>query len=73
MQAAELGLGLAQVPDYMAADALAAGRLMEVLAAHRPPAMPIQAVMPANRLLPARVRALLEMLDEAAIRNPPPR
>lgn len=66
VQAAVLGLGLAQIPNYMAAADLAAGRLVEVLAEHRPPAMPIHAVMPANRMVPARVRVLLDALDELA-------
>jgi len=66
VQAALLGLGLAQVPDNMAAEELADGRLVELLAPYRPPAMPIQAVMPANRFVPARVRALLEALDGLA-------
>lgn len=64
VQAAVLGLGLAQVPDYMVADAVAAGRLIEVLPQHRPPSMPIHAVMPGNRMVPARVRVLLDALDE---------
>ena len=58
-----LGLGLAQLPDYMVADELASGRLVELLADWRPPEIPIHAVMPAQRLVPARVRALLERLD----------
>jgi len=62
VDAALTGLGLAQVPDYMAAAALADGRLVELLPAHRPPAVPIHAVMPANRLLPARVRVVLDAL-----------
>ena len=37
--------------------------LVEVLAEHRPEAIPISAVYPGARLLPARVRALLEALD----------
>lgn len=64
VQAAVLGLGLAQVPDNMVDAELAAGRLVEVLAPLRPPAMPIHAVMPAQRLVPARVRVLLDMLRE---------
>ncbi len=62
-QAAALGLGLTQLPNYMATDALATGRLQEVLAQLRPPAMPIHAVMPGNRLIPARVRVLLDALQ----------
>jgi len=66
VQAAVLGLGLAQVPDNMLDDEIADGRLVEVLRAHRPPAMPIHAVMPAHRMVPPRVRVLLEALEEAA-------
>jgi len=47
----------------MAEDELADGRLVEVLARLRPPVMPIHAVMPGNRLVPARVRALLDALQ----------
>jgi DNA-binding transcriptional LysR family regulator len=61
--AAVMGLGLAQVPDYMASDELARGDLVEVLRAHRPAAMPISAVMPSSRLMPPRVRLLLEALQ----------
>ncbi len=64
VQAAVLGLGLAQVPDYMVEDQLASKQLVEVLDDHRPPPMPIHAVMPAQRLVPARVRVLLEALDD---------
>lgn len=64
VQAAVLGLGLTQVPDYMAAAELAAGRLVQVLPRLRPPPLPIQAVMPGNRLVPARVRLLLDALDD---------
>jgi DNA-binding transcriptional LysR family regulator len=45
---------------------LADGRLVEVLRPHRPPAMPIHAVMPAHRMAPPRVRVLLEALEQAA-------
>lgn len=64
--AAQLGLGLAQLPDNMVDEPLAAGLLVELLPQHRPPAMPIHAVMPGNRMLPARVRVLLEALDAFA-------
>jgi DNA-binding transcriptional LysR family regulator len=70
VQAAVLGLGLTQVPDHMAAAALQAGQLVEVLPALRPPAMPIHAVMPGQRLVPARVRVLLQALDELATPAP---
>jgi len=61
--AAVMGLGLGQVPDFMAADALARGALVEVLRPHRPPPMPVSVVMPSSRLQPPRVRALFEALE----------
>ncbi len=60
--AAVQGLGLAQVPDNIAAEGLASGALVEVLASCRPAAMPISVVMPTSRLQPPRVRVLLEAL-----------
>jgi LysR family transcriptional regulator, regulator for bpeEF and oprC len=60
--ATELGMGLAQFPDYMVAEALKQGRLVEVLKSHRPTPTPIHAILPANRMIPIRVRLLLEEL-----------
>lgn len=62
VQAASLGAGLIQVPDFMAADELVQGRLVEVLTAFRPPPMPIHVVWPGNRLMPPRVRAFIDLL-----------
>lgn len=67
--AAALGMGLAQVPDYMAADELAAGRLVEVLARQRPAPQPVHALTPASRYVPARVRVLLDLLAELRLRG----
>ncbi len=61
--ACAMGLGLGQVPDYMAADELARGALVELLVSHRPPPTPISLVWPSSRLQPPRVRALLEALE----------
>jgi LysR family transcriptional regulator for bpeEF and oprC len=61
--AARLGLGLAQLPDYMVAAELQRGELTEVLPSCRPEAQPISAVVPSGRLVPARVRVLLEALQ----------
>jgi DNA-binding transcriptional LysR family regulator len=57
------GLGLTQIPDYMATDELAAGTLVEVMVDKRPPPMPISAVLPSSRLVPPRVRLLLDALQ----------
>jgi len=63
-QAAVAGLGLVQVPTYIAADEIERGRLVEVLAAYRPAALPISLVYPSHRLVPLRVRALAQALAE---------
>ena len=47
----------------MVSEALARGELVELLPATRPPAMPISAVMPSARMVPSRVRALLELIE----------
>jgi len=56
------GLGLGQIPDYMVADELRDGRLVEVLKGCRPEPAPISLVWPSGRLLPARVRVAIEAL-----------
>lgn len=62
VEAARLGLGLAQVPDYFVQDELARGELVEVLPHARPAALPISIVYPGARLVPLRVRALIDEL-----------
>jgi DNA-binding transcriptional LysR family regulator len=69
--AAKLDLGLIQIPDYMIDDELARGELVELLPSCRPQPAPISAVHPAGRLVPARVRVLLEALRSLARRDRP--
>lgn len=64
IEAAASGLGLVQTPDYMAADAIHSGRVVEVLREYRPSPMPISVVYPSSRMVPPRVRALIEALSE---------
>ena len=64
IEAAAAGLGLVQVPDYMAAEAIASGRVVEVLAKHRAPPLPINVVYPTTRMLPPRVRVFIDALSE---------
>ncbi|MGQ0700732.1 MAG: LysR family transcriptional regulator [Panacagrimonas sp.] len=56
------GLGLVQVPDYMTADAIRAKHLVELLPEYRPAPLPINIVYPGSRMLPPRVRALIDAL-----------
>jgi DNA-binding transcriptional LysR family regulator len=67
--AACLGMGLVQLPDYLVAAELQRGALIEVLPSCRPEALPISAVVPSGRLVPARVRVLLDALKPLARRN----
>jgi LysR family transcriptional regulator, regulator for bpeEF and oprC len=60
--AVKLGLGLAQLPEYFLRRELASGEVVEVLKSLRPAALPILAVYPGARLVPARVRAFLQEL-----------
>ena len=65
VRAAVCGMGIGQVPHYMVLDRLARGELVELLPALRPAPMQIAAVMPSGRMVPARVRALLELIAQS--------
>jgi DNA-binding transcriptional LysR family regulator len=59
---AAAGLGLAQAPDNMMQETLASGRVVEVLAKHRPPGMPISIVYANRRQVSPRLRVLVAAL-----------
>ena len=63
VEAARMGLGIAQVPDYFTADGIARGELVEVLPGARPAPMPLSIVYPGARLVPQRVRVVIEALE----------
>jgi DNA-binding transcriptional LysR family regulator len=67
--ATRLGMGLCQLPDYIVQEELAGGELVELLPSCRPPPMPISAVVPSGRLVPPRVRVLLDALQVLRDRN----
>lgn len=54
-------LGIGQLPLLIAADAVAAGRLVPVLPAWRPVSVPVHAVYPSNRYLSPKVRAFVDL------------
>lgn len=60
--AAGAGLGLVQVPDLIAEEAVKTGELEEVLPGYRPKPMPISVVFPTSRHMPARLRAFIDSL-----------
>lgn len=60
--AAVAGMGLAQVPDHMASEAIAAGRLFELLPRHQPKPLPISVIYPSKRQAPPRLEVFIEAL-----------
>jgi len=62
VDSAVAGVGPACVASYQVAAEVAAGRLVEILAAFAPPPVPITLVQPAGRHVPPRVRLLLDFL-----------
>ncbi|WP_149195641.1 LysR family transcriptional regulator [Luteimonas suaedae] len=63
--AAIAGAGIARIPAFAVADALASGELESVLPDWAMPGLDVHAVMPARRYVPAKARAFVEFLVEA--------
>ncbi|QZD72688.1 LysR family transcriptional regulator [Pseudomonas sp. 3-2] len=61
-QAAEAGMGIALLPDFIVEEALAAGRLVPVLCEWQAPAITINAVYSSARRVPQKTRAFIEFL-----------
>jgi LysR family transcriptional regulator, regulator for bpeEF and oprC len=70
VEAALLGVGLAQVPAFMARHYLESGALAEVLPQCRPAPLPVNLVMPSARGRPARVQALVDLLASGVSSSP---
>ena len=60
--AAAAGLGVALEPEFFASQHLHDGRLVRLLPEWEPSELNIYAVYPANRLLPQKVRVLIDFL-----------
>jgi DNA-binding transcriptional LysR family regulator len=58
--AAAAGLGITRILSYQAIDALAAGRLVQLLDAVAPPPLPVHLVYQAGRGAAVNVRAFIE-------------
>jgi DNA-binding transcriptional LysR family regulator len=70
VDAMKLGMGLCQVPDLLVRGELARGELVEVLPSCRPESMPISVVCPSGKMVPARVRVVIDALQ--TLRRRPP-
>jgi len=64
-EAAAQGLGITLQPDFIAAGYLDAGRVEQILADFAVPELGIYAMLPSNRHVPHRVRALMDALAAA--------
>ncbi len=62
VQAALLGMGVAQLPDYFVREEIARGDLVALLPNLAPAPLPISIVYPGARLVPLRVRVLIDAL-----------
>ncbi len=62
-QAVLAGLGIADLPVYLVEDELANGRLVALLAPYIPVRRTIYAIYVASRLVPAKTRAFLKVLE----------
>jgi DNA-binding transcriptional LysR family regulator len=62
-EAAARGLGIAQLPDFIAEPYLRDGRLEEILEEFAPGELGVYALLPGARHLPYRVRVLIEFLS----------
>ena len=63
-EACAQGMGIALQPDFIASEALQAGRVVTLLQDFVLPELGIYAMLPSNRQVPYRVRALMDFLAE---------
>jgi DNA-binding transcriptional LysR family regulator len=57
-------LGISCSPDFIVDEFIAAGRVQHILPHHPFPELGIYAMLPSNRQVPHRVRALIDFLAE---------
>jgi DNA-binding transcriptional LysR family regulator len=71
LYAAASGFGITNAPSFICADAVGAGSVKQVLADFPIPELGIYAMLPGNRLVPHRVRLLIDFLASRLENNPP--
>jgi DNA-binding transcriptional LysR family regulator len=69
-RAAVGGMGICALPDFIAAEDLAAGRLKPILAGFPGPALTLWALWPSRRFVPAKVRVFVDYLTESLVSEP---
>lgn len=71
LRAAAAGMGITHEPVFSAAPWIAQGKLVEILMDFPAPSLGIYAVLPGNRLIPHRVRVLIDFLAEHLVTPAP--
>lgn len=66
LHAAIAGLGVARITATFCAEAVAKGQLVQLLPRWQPEPLKIHALLPGRRLVPAKVRVFLELLEQEA-------
>ena len=56
-------MGLAALPQYVARESMASGRLQAVLTNHSLPSQEMHAVFPSPKLVPSKVRSFCDFLS----------
>ena len=64
IQAAEAGLGVAALPDFIVSDSIKAGRLVPLLANYSLQEGGIYVVRPPGRVVAAKIRAFVDVVVE---------
>ena len=65
LTAAEAGLGIACVPDFVATESVAAGRVKRILSAYEDAPLGVHLLYPGGRHLPAKLRVLIDFMAAA--------
>lgn len=65
LAATRAGLGLAAMPWYVARESIAEGRIKQVLEAYALPSQELHAVYPSPKLVPSKVIAFINFLEQA--------
>lgn len=64
------GNGISRIPEYLVAEDIQAGRLVQLLPEYRMDNSPIQAVFPEPGLIPRKTRLFADFLEAALTRDP---
>jgi LysR family transcriptional regulator, regulator for bpeEF and oprC len=62
VRSAIAGLGLSQMPAFLAAEAVSTGHLIEVLKTYRPPEVPVWVCYLDRRFVAPRIRSFVEFM-----------